>query len=93
MTYAGGAAAYAAVVANAVKASGSLVKLEEKDFARILEKARSGLVVHASSGVFSTKHQYLVSYKGFTFFHVCREPVRIPDGFEIIEAKSIWMPS
>lgn len=60
----GGAAAHAAIIANAIKASGAIVRVEPEDFTALLRKADKPLVVYAKGGLISTNHQYLMSYKG-----------------------------
>lgn len=62
------AAAAAAAVAQAIKASGAIVRVEPADFMKILERQQEPLVVQASGGFFSTSYQYLSSYKGLAFF-------------------------
>lgn len=89
---AGAAAAAAAAIANAVKASGILVRVSPEDFRSILQRARSALVVTASGGLFSTKYRYLVSYKGLAFYTVAREAISLPADAEVVSAKSIWIP-
>jgi hypothetical protein len=92
MAAAGGAAAAAAAIANAIKASGVLVSVAPKAFQTILRKVENPLVIYAKGGFFSTKHLYLVSYKGFAFFTKSSEPMLLPTGVEIIVAAKIWLP-
>jgi hypothetical protein len=87
----GGAAA--AAIANAIKASGSIVHVEPQTFAQILQKVEKPLIVYAQGGLFSAKHRYLTSYKGLTFFAKTSEQINLPRGVEVIVAKKIWMPS
>ena len=89
---AGGAAAAAAAIANAIKASGVVVQVTPGDFHTILIKIEKPLVIYAKGGFFSTKYQYLVSYKGFAFFTKSSEPILLPTGVETIAAKKIWIP-
>lgn len=89
---AAGAAAGAAAIANAIKASGVLVQVTPHAFQAILRKVENPLVVYAQSRFFSTKHSYLVSYKGFAFFTKSSEPVLLPPSVEIIVAGKIWIP-
>lgn len=88
---AGGAAA-AAAMANAVKASGSIVRVESSDFLRILEKQDDPLVVISAEWMFGQSYKYLTSYKGLTFFAKSSEPIHISSRCEIIECKKIWIP-
>jgi hypothetical protein len=87
----GGAAA--AAIANAIKASGSIVRVEPQTFADILRKVDKPLIVYAQGGLFTGKHQYLTSYKGLTFFAKSADQIDLPRGVEVIVAKKIWMPS
>jgi hypothetical protein len=86
------AAIAAATIANAIKASGVVVRVEPEDFARILGKADKPLVVYAQGGLISTSHQYLVSYKGLAFFTKSSEQILLPRGTEVIRANKIWIP-
>jgi len=82
----------AEVIANAVKASGTLVKIEPAEFQKIIGKIENPLVVYAEGGVISTNHQYLVSYKGFAFFTKADEQIALPRNCEVIVAEKIWIP-
>jgi hypothetical protein len=62
-----GGAAYAAAIADVIKASGTIVRVEPEDFEGILRKTERPLVIIAEGGLFSTKYQYMTSYKGFVF--------------------------
>jgi len=86
----GGAAA--AAIANAIKASGVVVRVEPEAFANILQKIERPLIVYSQGGVFSTNHQYLTSYKGLAFFTKSREQIDLPGGAEVIIANKIWTP-
>jgi hypothetical protein len=89
---AAGAAAAAAAIANATKASGVIVRVSAENFLAILKRIESPLVVHASGGIFSTKYQYLTSYKGLAFYTKSPAPVELPRGTELVRAQSIWIP-
>ncbi len=86
------AAAAAAAIAQATKASGVIVRVDPHDFLRILDRQESPLVVHATGGFFSTNDQYLTSYKGLAFFAKSRAPISLPRGTEVVQAKKIWIP-
>jgi len=86
------AGAAAAAIANAIKASGVLVRVAPAAFQTILQKIENPLVIYAKGGFFSTNHQYLVSYKGFAFFTKSSEPILMPIGVETIVAGKIWLP-
>jgi hypothetical protein len=93
MGAAAGAAAAAAAVVNAIKASGVLVRVEPAAFQTILRKIENPLVIYAKGGLFTTNHQYLVSYKGFAFFTKSSEPIAMAPGTETIVAGKIWTPN
>ena len=94
MGAAAGAAAgsAAAAVANAIKASGVIVRIESEEFMRLLRRADNPLVVYHEGGLFSSKYQYLMSYKGFAFYTKTREPLLLPSGVEVVTANTIWIP-
>ena len=89
---AAGAAAAAAAIANATKASGVIVRVSPENFAAILKRVEAPLVVHASGGFFTTSYKYLTSYKGIAFFTKSDAPLALPVGTELVAAKSIWIP-
>jgi hypothetical protein len=90
---AGGAAAAAAAIAQAIKASGVLVRLAPEEFSRILNRAKDPLVVTVENrSWFGSKYQYLFSYKGLAFFTGSDTPVMLPAGCEIVTAKRIFIP-
>jgi hypothetical protein len=88
---AGGAAA-AAAIANAIRASGAIVRVEPNDFEILLNKAEAPLVVCAQGGVFSTKYQYLTAYKGLIFHTKTQTPLMLSPNVERINASKIWIP-
>ncbi|MCA1555905.1 MAG: hypothetical protein LC747_04365 [Acidobacteria bacterium] len=88
-----GAAAGAAVaIANAIKASGVLVRVSPEDFAAILRRTERPLVVTAEGGFFSTSYKYLTSYRGLAFHTKSPTLLMLPVDAEIIKAKGISMP-
>ncbi len=89
---AGGAAAAAAETANAIKASGAVIRVEPADFEAILRKIDAPLVVQAEGGVFSRKYHYLTSYKGLIFYTRSPTPLPLPSKVELIAARKIWIP-
>ena len=52
------AGAIAAAIANAIKASGVVVRVQPEDFGRILSKIEKPLVIYAQGGFVSTNYQY-----------------------------------
>ncbi len=90
----GGAAAAAGVaaVAQAIKASGVLVRLEPDEFAKLLARQEAPLVVCAAGGLLSTSYQYLLGYRGLAFYTKSPEPLALPPRAEAVIARSIWIP-
>jgi hypothetical protein len=85
-------ASAAAAIAQAIKASGILIKLEENAFLTILSKSEDPLVVMAEGGVFNKNYQYLTSYKGLAFYTKVNEQLQLPNRTELIYAEKIWIP-
>jgi hypothetical protein len=92
MAHDGGAAAAAAIIANAIKASGTIVRVEPETFADLLRRTEKPLVIYYQGGLISTNHQYLTSYKGFAFFAKSDEQIDLPRSAEVIVAEKIWIP-
>jgi len=90
--HAGAAAAAAAAIANAIKASGAIVRMEPAEFERLLHRADNPLVVCATGGLLWTNFQYLFGYKGMVFFTKSSQPLSVPSGTEIVRAGKIWIP-
>ncbi len=87
------AAARAAAIANAIKASGAIVQVEPDDFIMLLSKVERPLVVMATGGFMKKNYQYLTGYKGLILFTKSATPLMLPGGAELITAKKIWVPS
>ncbi len=87
------AAAGAAAIAQAIKASGAIVKVEPLDFMALLERVENPLVVYSESRFWGTNYHYLMGYKGLVFYTKSRMPFMLPEKIEIIVAKKIWIPS
>lgn len=94
MSAAGGAAAAAAAaaIANAIKASGPIVKVRPDVFARLAEQAKVPVVVIAKGGLFTVHWKHLCPYKGLYLFTKSKQPLRLPATMEIIHADTIWVP-
>ncbi len=88
----GGAAAAAAAIANAIKASGTIVKVEPEDFRTIINRQQEPLVVIAEGGFFNSNYKYLTSYRGLAFYAQTADAVELPSRCEVIKAGKIWMP-
>jgi hypothetical protein len=90
---AGAAAAGAAAIANAIKASGVLIRVEPGEFSKLMNRAQDGpLIVVAEGGIFGKNYQYLMSYKGLTFFTKSSSPLPLPVSAELVNAGRIWIP-
>jgi len=87
---AAGAAGYC-IIANAIKASGAIVRVEPNAFMDIMEHCEAPLAVYSPAGFF-TKHKYLTSYRGLCFFTKTATPLLLPTNTEVIQAKKIWIP-
>ena len=85
-------AAVAAAIANAIKASGVLVRVAPEDFAAILRRTERPLIVVSQGGFFSTSYKYLTPYKGLAFYTKSPTPLALPIGAEVVNAKSISIP-
>lgn len=96
MAYIGGATgaagAAAAAIAQAIKASGAIVRVEPNDFTTILSRADKPVVVCATSGFRKKKNEYLTGYKGLVFYVKSNIPLHLPSEIELIVAKKIWIP-
>jgi hypothetical protein len=84
--------AAAAAVAQAIKASGAIVKIAPEGFRTILQNSREPLVVTSHGGFLGRKFQYLMGYKGLVFFTSSNEELGMPSSAEIVEAEKIWIP-
>jgi hypothetical protein len=87
-----GAAAHAAAKANAIKASGAIVRLEPKEFAEIVKRSEKPLVVVARAGWPSKGYNYLTPYRGLVFYTKVRESLIMPSDVELIVCDRIWIP-
>lgn len=92
MAYGAGGAA-AAAIANAIKASGAIVRMAPEEFMMLLDRMEAPLIVMKTGGVFTKNYQYLVGYKGLVFFAKSPEKLVLPLDAELIMAKNIWIPT
>jgi len=86
------AAMIAQMIAEAVKASGTLIRVEPEEFAKILDRMEAPLIVYAEGGVLQTNYQYLTSYKGLAFYAKSAEQLPLPASAEVVVAEKIWIP-
>lgn len=83
----------AAAIANAVKASGAIVKVESRDFQTIIQRAEKPLIVIVKPGFWSPSYRYLTAYKGLTFYTKSKTALNLPGDAELINCQSIYIPS
>lgn len=86
------AAAAAAAIANAVKASGVIIRLKPDEFAKILRRAEKPLVVTARGGWMNRTYKYMTSYKGLCFYTAAKEALIMPSDVEMVYSEKIWIP-
>ena len=87
-----GAAAAAAAMAQAIKASGAIIPVQPAEFLCPVQRGREVLVVQATGGTFSTNYQCLSSDKGLVFFTKSPRPFDLPGSCEVIHAGKIGIP-
>jgi len=85
-------AAIAAAVAQAIRASGAIVRIEPQELMKLINRAERPLIVVAEGGLFKKKYQYLTSYKGLAFFTESHTPLQFGSGAELVAAGKIWIP-
>ena len=85
-------AAIHAAIANAIKATGVVVRLEPGEWLSILKRTENPLVVVSQGGMFKPKFQYLTSYRGLAFFTKSPSALVLPGRVDIITAKSMSVP-
>lgn len=92
MEYDMAAGAAGAAIAKAKKAAGVIVRLEPKEFVKLLGRMKDPLIVIAEGGFLRANFQYLVGYKGLVFFTKSSDALALPADAEIVNARSFWMP-
>ena len=92
MTNGAAAAGAAAAIAQAIKASGAIVRVEPTDFMAILDKVDNSLVVHSESKFLSTKYHYLTSYKGLIFYTKSTTALFLMPSAVFLWVICIWIP-
>lgn len=93
MTTGADAATGSAAIANAIKASGAIVRIDPEGFSKITARVNSPLVVMAKGGWLQKGYQYLTSYKGLIFFTRSPEPIALSPTIELVTAQTIWVPN
>jgi hypothetical protein len=96
MGYAGAEAstvAAQAAIAQAIRASGAIIRVKPEAFLKLLSRSEEPLVVTAPGGVFKKHFQYLTGYKGLIFHAQSPEPLAFSMRVEIVAAEKIWIPA
>lgn len=86
------AGAHAAAIAQAIKASGVLIRVQPAEFQRIVNRQEAPLVVTAPAGFLQRGWRYLTSYKGLAFYTKSAEPLPLSGRAEVVEAEAISIP-
>ena len=86
------AIAAAAAVANAIQASGVIVRVDVANFMAVLARTDTPLVVVAEGGFFKKEYRYLTSYKGLAFFTKSPSVLVLPPHAEAVVAGKISIP-
>lgn len=87
----GGAAA--AAIAQAIKASGAIVRMEPNDFLQIVGRADEAIIVMATSKVFGkVSYKYITNYRGLTFYTKSSSQLSFGASALMVSAKAIWVP-
>jgi len=98
---AGAAAAQQAALAQATRAMGPIVELEANDWLDLVRSMASPVVVHGIHEPFKIgswrlarqAHRYLVPFYGLFLYTQVHDPLTLPDGITLIEAKRLWVPA
>jgi hypothetical protein len=93
MAYGAAPAAGAYATAEAIKASGAIVRVEPNDSLSIINRTDKQLVVIARARWLRSNYQYLTAYKGLVFFRKSITALEFPSNAEIVTAREIWVPS
>jgi len=80
------------VIANAIKAVGTLVRVSPEEFQRVAALQETPLVVCSRGKVFSKSWKYLTSYKGLAFHCKSKTELYFSAKSEFISAESISIP-
>lgn len=88
----GAAAAYMSVISQAIKACGSIIRVDAQTFLGLMEAQPDGLYVWARGGLFGSHYKCLTNYRGMTFHCKCDSLPVFPAQAEVIEAKRLVIP-
>lgn len=84
--------AVAAAIAQAIKASGAIVRILPEDFSAIVDRVDQPLVVISVSRFLGTRYNYLTAYKGLIFYTKSPRQLLLKGSTEYITAQSIYIP-
>ncbi|GHT47254.1 hypothetical protein FACS189454_09510 [Planctomycetales bacterium] len=78
---------------QAIRAVGGIVRVEAQEFQEILDRfADVPLVVHTTSGWFTTTFKYLTNYKGIFFYTKSPEELLFRREVELVKAAKMVIP-
>ena len=77
---------------NAIKACGSIVEVDSRNFSKIVDTNPDSLYVSTLGGVFTTHYKYLTNYRGLNFYCKTKKPIHFPDSAEVIHAERMAIP-
>ena len=86
------AAVYYASSSNAIKACGSIIRVEPKVFDDIVSKQDNPIVVRTEGGGMSRNYKYLTTYRGLTFHCKSKIELVLPRKVELIDARRMSIP-
>ena len=89
---AGAGAAAAAALAQAIRASGAVVRIYPQDFLAILSRNMGAVVVQPHGGTLPSKVEFLTSYNGLILYTEAQTMLQLPNNIELITADKIWIP-
>lgn len=85
-------AAVQAIIDQAIKASGAIVRVKPEDFFKIVDRVDKPLVVMSVPRLLGTRYHYLSAYKGLIFYTKSREQLLLKGNTEYVIAQSIYIP-
>lgn len=59
----------------------------------LIELNDEPIVVHATSGWFNIKPDYLTSFRGLVFYARAPQPMAVPSHAMVVEAQMVWVPA
>jgi hypothetical protein len=81
-----------AAIAQAIKASGAIVRVAPDALVRLVSRDDAPLVVRAPGGVFKKRTDYLAAHRSLVFFTSSRDPLALPGRTRYIDAGRMWIP-